>query len=429
MEKQLQWWQLSLLGVACMIGTGFFLASSIAIEKAGNAVIISYFISGLGTFIVFHTLAEMFANHPEKGSFRTYAKSAFGPFVGFAVGWVYWVCEMLIMGSQLAALSIFARYWFPQWPLWIFSLFFAILGLLIILTGLKGFERIENLFAVIKLAAIIMFILVVSLFLFDVIGADSFESPQNPLSFTGEPLGIWSSLLYTYYAFGGIEVLGLLMNELKDQKSASKSGIVMIGLLTVLYAASIWAILSVLSVKHIQTDESPFITTLNQIEISFLPHIFNGVLIIAGFSTFVASLYAIITILITLAEDGDAPKKLAEKGKRKVPIRSFFVLCGGVFLSILFSFLLPKSVYEYVTTAAGLMLLYTWFIILFSYYKLLAKTKWDKGKVFTGSLLLFLALSGSLLEKSTRISFFVSIGFLIVVFVATLFKRKLHPQS
>lgn len=43
--------------------------------------------------------------------------------------------------------------------------------------------------------------------------------------------------------------------------------------------------------------------------------IFNGVLIIAGFSTMVASLYAVITILITLAEDHDAPTALAKKGR------------------------------------------------------------------------------------------------------------------
>ena len=31
-EGHLSWWQLSLIGVGCIIGTGFFLASSIAIQ-------------------------------------------------------------------------------------------------------------------------------------------------------------------------------------------------------------------------------------------------------------------------------------------------------------------------------------------------------------------------------------------------------------
>lgn len=73
-DGHLAWWQLSLIGVGCIIGTGFFLASSIAIQMTGPSVILAFTMAACATYIVFEALAKMSANDPQKGSFRTYAK-------------------------------------------------------------------------------------------------------------------------------------------------------------------------------------------------------------------------------------------------------------------------------------------------------------------------------------------------------------------
>lgn len=137
-EKKLKWWQLSLLGVAGTIGTGYFLGSGLAISIGGPAVLIAYILAAIGTYIVFDALSRMTAEQPEQGSFRSYAKKAFGSWAGFCSGWVYWFSELLIMGSQLTALSIFSRFWFPAVPMWIFVAGFALLGLVIVFLGIKG---------------------------------------------------------------------------------------------------------------------------------------------------------------------------------------------------------------------------------------------------------------------------------------------------
>lgn len=159
-KGNMKWWQLSLVGIGCTIGTGFFLGSSIAIEQAGAAVLWLFLFSAIGTYFVYETLAKLSIEYPDKGSFRSYAKKAFGDWAGFSNGWVYCLSEMLIMGSQLIALGIFTRFWFPDLPLWICMVIFAGLELTIILTGLAGFEKIENIFGIMKASAVIMFILV-----------------------------------------------------------------------------------------------------------------------------------------------------------------------------------------------------------------------------------------------------------------------------
>ena len=76
-------------------------------------------IAALGTYIVFHFLAKMTTADPQEGSFCYYAGKAFGRWARFGCGWNYWSTKILIMGSQLTALSILSRFWFPNVPLWL----------------------------------------------------------------------------------------------------------------------------------------------------------------------------------------------------------------------------------------------------------------------------------------------------------------------
>ncbi|MCA1032710.1 amino acid permease [Bacillus timonensis] len=434
-KGHLSWWQLSLLGVACIIGTGYFLGSSLAIKKAGPAVLISFLLAAVGTYIVFDALARMTAEHPEKGSFRSYAKKAYGPWAGFSNGWVYWSSELLIMGSQLTALSIFSRFWFPNLPLWILSSFYAVIGLIIILTGLRGFERVENIFAIVKIAAIVMFICIASAALLGWLNGGPKQTTQNVFKdFLPTGLkGIWTSFLYAFYAFGGIEVMGLLATQLKEPKQAPKSGRMMLVILTIIYVTSLILSLLLVPWKTFSTKESPFVTALQDYDLSFVPHVFNAILIIAGFSTMVAALYAVITMLVNLSEDGDAPKFLSKKGKLKVPLPAFLITAVGLVLSIIVALLLPESIYEYLTTAAGLMLLYTWMFILLSFRKLIQQSFWDTCKFFLGILLILAAVSGTVIESSSRWGFFVSLIFLFLIGIFSLIhskkKKKKSPEE
>ena len=76
------------------------------------------------------------------------------------------------MGSQLIALSILSRFWFPNVQLWVFASGYASLSIIVVLTGSNGFDRVEILLAIIKTAAIIMFIILAGAALFGWIDGD-----------------------------------------------------------------------------------------------------------------------------------------------------------------------------------------------------------------------------------------------------------------
>jgi L-asparagine transporter-like permease len=418
-DKKLKWWQLSLLGIAGTIGTGYFLGSGLAISMGGPAVLLAYILAAGGTYVVFDALARMTAEHPEQGSFRSYAKKAFGSWAGFGSGWVYWFSELLIMGSQLTALSIFSRFWFPAVPMWVFAAGFAAVSLLIVFFGNKGFDRVENILAVIKVAAILMFLVIAAALLAGWIGGGKF-TPKVPLGykalFPSGGIGLWSAFIFAFYAYGGIEVLGIMSYRLKKPEEAPKAGKVMLLGLAGVYVLSIGLAVIMVPLSAFNPKESPFVLALRSDHLAFVPHLFNGVLIIAGFSTMTASLYAITSMMITLAQEGDAPKLFSKKWKDKYPFYALCLIAAGLIGAIMMSLWLPGKVYEYITTAAGLMILYNWSFILLSAGRLLKPSLLSGVKRWTGLVLITAAVAGTLFHALSRPGFYISL--LIVSLIA-----------
>jgi aromatic amino acid permease len=136
-------------------------------------------------------------------------------------------------------------------------------------------------------------------------------------------------------------------------------------------------------------------------------------------------------MLVTLAEDHDAPHVFSKKWKRK-PLAALGLTTGGMIISILMSLLMPDEVYEYITTAAGLLLLYNWMFILITSGRLLDLNTWGQIKRFAGMALIVIAVSGTLFHKTSMPGFWVSLGFVVIIGVVTLLKKqsfkRLQPE-
>ena len=433
-ENNMKWWQLSLFGVGCTIGTGFFLGSSLAIKMTGPAILIAFIIAAVGTYFVFDALSKMTSKEPLKGGFRSYAKKAYGRWAGFSSGWVYWCSEVLIMGSQMTALSIFSRFWFPKVPLWIFATIYGVLGLAVILIGVNLLNKMENILAILKISAILMFIIIAALAIFGVIDGDRpIQYPNSKKELIpGGIKGLWSAVIFAFYAFGGIEILGLMATKLKDPKEAPKAGKVMLFMLTFIYVLSIGLAVMMVSWHTFNAKESPFVIALDAYNLSFVPHFFNAALIIAGFSTMTASLYGVTSVLVTLGEEGDAPVSFSRKGKLKVPLPTLMITILGITASIVAALVMPNRIYEYITTAAGLMLLYNWIFILASSRKILKLKLKEKLMYSIGAIFILIAVTGTIFHDTSRPGFFISLAFLgiigIITFIMNFQWKKKKPK-
>jgi L-asparagine transporter-like permease len=125
LARQLSAPQQALMALGGAIGTGLFLASGLAVNVAGPAVILSYIVVAIVALLLGAALAEMAVAHPTAGAFGVYAGMYLSPFAGYAVRVSYWLMEVVATGGQLLASSIYMGYWFPSVPGAVWVLVFA----------------------------------------------------------------------------------------------------------------------------------------------------------------------------------------------------------------------------------------------------------------------------------------------------------------
>lgn len=426
--KGLAWWQLSLLGIGCTIGTGYFLGSSIGIKLAGPSVLLAFLLAAVGTYIVFLALAQMTVNDPQEGSFSYYAEKAFGAKAGFASGWNYWMTNLFIIGSQLTALSLLSQFWFEDVPLWLFACVYSILAIFVVLMGTSGFDRVENVLSLIKVAAILMFIVLGLLAVFHLLeGAGQEPSlPQTGTAFFPNGLtGLWGSLIYAFYAFGGIEVIGLMAIQLKNKADAPKAGTIMLVGITILYMVSLGLAVSMTSYQSFNEQESPFVTALTSYSLAFFPHVFNGAIIVAGFSAMTASLFGVTTLLVSLAKNKHAPAVFQKRiTYHQLPLASLTLAICGLIAVIVAALLLPDQLFEYITTAAGILILVNWIGMIISNEKLLKHSILRHVVNGFGIVLMLAAIAGIALEATGRPGLYLSGSFLICLILLTKLVKK-----
>jgi L-asparagine transporter-like permease len=329
-------------------------------------------------------------------------------------------------------LATFTKFWFPHVALWLFSVIYAAIAFGINLLGVKNFGKIESLFAIVKLTTLIVFIVFGALLFFHIISPNAVSLSEKNVFHHFAPNGItgmWSALIFVFFSFGGIEVIGIASSELKNKNEVPKAGIGMLFALVAVYVLSILFVLSMVSWTKIDASKSPFVTALSAFNIPYMDSIFNIIIISAAFSTMVGALFSVTNILLSLAEDGDAPKLFAEKNKKGTPIKALLLtgLALGAFL--IFSYVLPGTIYEYVTTAAGVMLILNWIIILSSQIKLRKQTKKNTlfqmagypATSYIGIVLILITVSGGLLHSTQRMGVFISLGFIVVILVCQRF--------
>jgi APA family basic amino acid/polyamine antiporter len=101
------------LGINAIIGSGIFIFPGLLAKEAGPASILAFALCGLLLVFVALCYAELGSMFRQSGGPYVYAKEAFGPWVGFGVGWVSWVTAVFSWAAVAAAVSSNLAYFHP----------------------------------------------------------------------------------------------------------------------------------------------------------------------------------------------------------------------------------------------------------------------------------------------------------------------------
>jgi APA family basic amino acid/polyamine antiporter len=93
--------QLTLLGIGSVIGTGIFVLTAEAAQKAGPGMMLSFIIAGAVSAIAALCYAELSAMVPVSGSAYTYSYAVMGELVAWLVGWAL-ILEYAVAASAVS---------------------------------------------------------------------------------------------------------------------------------------------------------------------------------------------------------------------------------------------------------------------------------------------------------------------------------------
>jgi basic amino acid/polyamine antiporter, APA family len=93
--------QVTMLGIGAIIGTGIFVLTSAAAQKAGPGLMASFVIAGVVCALIALCYTEMSTMVPFSGSAYTYAYAVLGEYVAWIVGWAL-ILEYTLSASTVA---------------------------------------------------------------------------------------------------------------------------------------------------------------------------------------------------------------------------------------------------------------------------------------------------------------------------------------
>ncbi len=354
--------QLTMMGLGSAIGAGLFLGSGAGIQAAGPAVLISYLVAGTLIIIVMWALGEMAAANPNSGAFSVYAEKAMGKTAGATVGWLWWLQLVVVIAAEaLGAAGLLFTVW-PAVPVWGLALIFMAVFTAINLAGVKNFGEFEFWFAILKVAAILLFLAIGAALLFGWLpdvpspGLHNITSNFAPAGLGG----IATALFVVIFAFGGTEIVSVAAAETENpERSVGHAIRTVVWRILVFYIGSVFVIAAVLPSTS-EALKSPFAGVLDLARIPGAGAAITLVAVVALLSALNANLYGASRMAYSLSERGEAPRVLSRLNTARVPVVAVSISVAFGFAAAVLELLFPEQILPALFQLVGSTCLVVW---------------------------------------------------------------------
>src|SRR6266478_5760913 len=302
--------RLTMIAIGGAIGTGLFLGSGFAISLAGPGVLVSYAIGALIALLLVGCLAEMTVADPTSGSFGAYAEYYIGPLAGFLVRYAYWTCIVLAVGTEVTAVALYMRLWFPTLPGWLWIVAFSGLLILVNARSVNVFGAIEYWFSAIKVTAIVIFILLAAYIVLRAPAAATSSGTgaaavgfQNYTAHGGFlPRGAWVAVIVAIFSYLSIEMIAVAAGEAAQPEIAiTRAFRSTVFRLILFYLLTLALVLAIVPWTAAGIEESPFVKVMRALRVPGAAGIFNFVILIAALSAMNSQLYITTRMMFSLS--------------------------------------------------------------------------------------------------------------------------------
>ncbi len=336
---------LAAIVVSSMVGGGIFsLPQNMAQSAAIGAVLLAWLITGIGMYFIANTFKVLSNAKPDLTSgIYMYARAGFGPYMGFNIGWSYWLCQIFGNVGYAVITMDALDYFFPG----VFTggnNFASIIGgsLLIwffnfmVLRGVRQATIINLVVTIAKIVPLALFILILAfVFKWDKFDLNFWGEASPKLGDVGSQ--IKNTMMVTLWAFIGIEGAVVLSGRAQSQSAVGKATVI-----GYLGSLAIYVLLSILPFGYLtqaQLAVIPDPSTAGVLEAvvgKWGAWLMNIGLILATLASWLSWTMIVAEMPFEMAKNGTFPKFFTKENENESPSASLWVTSFFMQLAMLF---------------------------------------------------------------------------------------------
>jgi APA family basic amino acid/polyamine antiporter len=383
-----------MLGIGAIIGTGIFVLTAEAANKAGPAMMISFVIAAVVCGLAALCYSELASMVPVSGSAYTYSYATFGEIIAWIVGWalvleyaiaasavsVGWSGYMVGLVENIFAIEVgndFVAGPFDANPgiINVPAMLIALLCMSLLLIGTKESARFNAILVAIKVSALMLF-LVLAL---PAINAENFQpfSPNgffakevvDPITNNMVTVGVAAAAASIFFAYVGFDAVSTAAEEtINPQRNIPIGLIGSLAICTVIYmlvAAGATGAVGAQPGGELSQSKEALAFVLNEIGHGWAGKLVAISAAIALPSVILMMMFGQTRIFFVMARDGLLPDVFS-KLHPKYGTPHVVTICTGVFVA-LFAALFPVgkladisnsgTLFAFFTVAVGVMIL------------------------------------------------------------------------
>ncbi|HEY3463874.1 MAG TPA: amino acid permease [Amycolatopsis sp.] len=384
-HKALKPRHVNMIAIGGAIGTGLFLGAGGRLAQAGPALAIVYAVCGLFAFFVVRALGELILYRPSSGAFVSYAREFMGEKGAYVAGWMHFLNWSTTGIADITAIALYAHFWsfFTPVPQWVLALVALAVVLTLNLVSVKLFGEMEFWFAIVKVAALVAFMVIGIVLLVTQTPVDGVAGGPQLIADHGGlfPAGLLPMVLIVQgvvFAYASVELVGVAAGETPNpEKIMPKAINSIMWRILVFYVGSVVLLAMLLPWSSYTKDQSPFVTVLSHLGVPAADSVMNLVVLTAALSSLNSGLYSTGRILRSMAMAGSAPKFTGVMNRNRVPYGGILLTAAVCVLGVGLNYLVPKEAFDIVLNFAAIGILATWAIIVLCHLLFVRKAKRD----------------------------------------------------
>lgn len=364
--------QVQMIGIGGAIGTGLFMGAGGRLHSAGPGLFVVYAICGLFVFFMLRALGELVLHRPSSGSFVSYAREFLGEKAAYVAGWMCFVNWASTSIVDVTAVALYMHYWgaFKAVPQWVIALIALIIVLTMNMISVKLFGEMEFWAALIKVVALVAFLIFGIVFLAGRFTVDGSTTGLSVIADNGGlfPNGLLAMVLITsgvVFAYASVELVGTAAGETENPEKVMPKAInAVVFRIAIFYVGSLVLLALLLPYTTYKAGESPFVTFFARVGVPHAGDIMNFVVLTAALSSLNAGLYSTGRILRSMSMNGSAPSFLSRMSSGGVPYPGILLTGSFTVLGVFMNMVIPARAFETALDVAALGILASWATIV-----------------------------------------------------------------